>query len=159
MGVARWIVTAALALITMMVVTVGGMMLDRNVPIEDPQWRFVAWNEEGDAVVEFTGNRVRSCDGVTQAAILNGEGVSMRLFWFAPQETAPTSTRPVGEFQWALNYAIPVGIDPTKPVLLTFWAEYFCNPLHRLWPLRVDWPPLRLPMETRPAQSSLRNAP
>lgn len=148
---ARTVGWALLATITLIVIAAAVMLLDRREPITDRHWWFVRWKDHNVALVQFSGNRQRQCAGSITRMILNGDERNTILFPFASYETQSAPALEYGPFTTDLREVrIPDTVDLTLPVRAKIEAEYACNWLQYLWPIKVEWEPLPLPVEGMP---------
>lgn len=125
-----------IAVIWLILLTLGYWAADTAPPIKDLKGRFVGWTAHNPriGIVEWTGTRLRSCDGWSYRQLVNSHYVDL----YAIRITgAPMDPKKVGQVEhWRIEFEVPKGFDHAGSYRIR--PEYYCNPWQRtIWPLKV----------------------
>lgn len=130
-----------------LLITIGLMAYDRDPPIIDLQGRFAGWSEHNPriGIVEWTGKRMRSCDGWSYRQVVNGHVIDLSPIKITSYPIAPEN---VGkEEKWIVEFELPRAFDHDGHYRIR--AEYYCNAFHRsVWPIVLT--PADVPFQLPP---------
>ena len=120
----------------LIMMTLGYWASDTREPIDQLEGRFIGWAPWNPRIglIEWTGIRVRSCDGWSYRQLVNGHYVDLSAIRITG---APLDPSKKGQKQsWTVEFAVPPGFDHAGHYRVR--PEYYCNPWQRtIWPLRT----------------------
>lgn len=126
--------------------------VDSKPPVVALTPRFAGWHPvaPNTVVVEWTGIRNRRCAAVSQRWLV-GDRV-----WELPPAAVPDAEVPEpspGPTKWKVAVPLPAdALGPEhQPLRYRVTFVFACNPLHKVWPITVTAPDLRLPPPGAPA--------
>ena len=157
-----WLAWLSLGIWWAILAVLGIMAADRQEPITELKGRFLGWSEHSPRVgiVEWTGRRMRSCDGWSYRQVINGHVIDLTPIKITSYTLAP---KDVGRIEtWQVDFELPKDFDHNGNYRIR--PEYYCNAFHRaVWPIMLtpDDVPFTLPHPgPEPLPPSLpRNAP
>jgi hypothetical protein len=112
------------------------MATDRDPPFQRGPGRIFPVNPlPGSAVeVEWEGKRIRDCDGYVYRKIIDSHGVVFSIEGVPVTYFKTRNPDPLVRY-----FRLPVGAAP-GPAKYIATTHYYCNPLHRWWPIVVETP-------------------
>lgn len=112
---------------------------DRTPPIEIKLWQaFPSEVKPGETVYRVIRvNRLRICETDPDTLII--DGAKVRWNFEEPKITAPGQ---VGIDEYRRPVAIPLQASP-GPAEMRTSTTFICNPIHRIWPIRLVHDPLK----------------
>ena len=131
-----WLCWVTLAVWWCILVVVGVMAADRTDPIEGLTGRFIGWSEHNPriGIVEWTGIRVRSCDGWSYRQLINGHvndltPIKITRYDLKPEDAGKKES-------WRVEFELPRSIVHDGHYRIR--PEYYCNAFHRaIWPITL----------------------
>lgn len=123
------------------------MAADRDPPFQRGNGRILPENPiPGSPVeVEWQGKRIRDCDGYVFRKIVDSHGIVFTVEGVPVSYARTKNPEPLVRY-----FRLPVGIAP-GPAKYIATTHYYCNPLHRWWPIVVETPHLDFNVAELPA--------
>jgi hypothetical protein len=123
------------------------MAIDRDPPFERGAGKIMPENPPPGATVEviWQGTRKRDCDGYVYRKIIDSHGVVFTIEGIPVSYAKTMNPDPLIRY-----FRLPVGLAP-GPAKYIATTHYYCNPLHRWWPIIVETPHLDFIIAPPPA--------
>lgn len=129
----------AFAVVAVIFAPVIWWVADRTPPIELLEWRaFPSEVKPGDTIYRVIKvRRLRICETDPDTLII--DGAKVRWNFEEPKIIAPGN---VGMDEYRRPVAIPLQASP-GPAEMRTSSTFVCNPIHRIWPIKMVHAPLK----------------